>query len=64
MFDCPITALGGKEDNQASIEEIMAWSQHTYNSFKMLIFPGDHFFIKNSQKSVLDFIFQTLLQHL
>ncbi len=57
---CPVTAFGGREDSEANQEELQAWRQHTTAQFACHMFPGDHFFIKESRQAVLNAIVKTL----
>jgi medium-chain acyl-[acyl-carrier-protein] hydrolase len=50
---CGITALGGHEDSVTSGEQLSAWSLQTQGSFRVQLFPGDHFFIQSAEKEVL-----------
>jgi surfactin synthase thioesterase subunit len=59
-LDCPIRAFGGRFDATAKEEELGAWRLHTNSSFELRMFPGDHFFIRNHQTSVLDAIVKDL----
>lgn len=52
----PITALGGNNDPKVSFEEILGWKMHTSKTFNHQILPGNHFFIKESQKQLLKII--------
>ncbi|OCQ97730.1 putative thioesterase [Nostoc sp. MBR 210] len=52
-LECPITAFGGLEDQEVSIQELEAWRSLTKNSFQLELFPGDHFFIHSSPSLVL-----------
>jgi surfactin synthase thioesterase subunit len=55
-LDCPIRAFGGRFDATAKEDELQAWRLHTDRSFELRMFPGDHFFIRSNQTSVLDAI--------
>jgi medium-chain acyl-[acyl-carrier-protein] hydrolase len=59
-LDCPISVFGGAEDPRASWEELSAWQFQTSRSFKLHIFPGQHFYINSSQLSFLDSLSQEL----
>ena len=48
-LDCPITAFGGLVDEEVSREELAGWSEQTRSSFRMLMFPGDHFFLNGKE---------------
>lgn len=52
-LSCPITALGGLEDIEASLDEILKWKEYTKSVFNYEIFKGGHFFIKEQEIEVL-----------
>ncbi|MBL8676688.1 MAG: hypothetical protein JNJ47_04605, partial [Alphaproteobacteria bacterium] len=58
-----ILALSGTHDQTVTEEEILAWSAYTSGKFEHLSFPGEHFFIKDNQKSILALINQIGEQH-
>jgi medium-chain acyl-[acyl-carrier-protein] hydrolase len=58
IFPCDILALSGIHDKTVNKEEILAWSAYTAGDFKHLSFPGEHFFIKEHQKNILELINQ------
>ncbi|NJR64572.1 MAG: thioesterase, partial [Leptolyngbyaceae cyanobacterium CRU_2_3] len=62
-LNCPITALGGLQDPEASYEELAAWQQQTTEAFSLHRFPGDHFFLHPSQPLILQLLGQALLAH-
>jgi medium-chain acyl-[acyl-carrier-protein] hydrolase len=53
-LDCAITAFGGLEDRNVTREQIEAWRQHTTARFSLEMFLGDHFFIHEAQRSLLE----------
>lgn len=57
---CPITVFGGLEDTVTS-EQLQDWRQHTTATFKLRLFPGDHFFLHTSHESLLRALAQELL---
>ncbi|HEY9695462.1 MAG TPA: thioesterase II family protein [Oculatellaceae cyanobacterium] len=57
---CPITAFGGLQDSETSVDELEAWHKQTNNSFSSHLLPGDHFFIQSDQLLLLQLITQTL----
>jgi medium-chain acyl-[acyl-carrier-protein] hydrolase len=59
-LDCPIRAFGGRLDATTTEDELRAWQLHTNRSFELKMFDGDHFFIRNNQKSVFTSLAQTL----
>jgi len=59
-FDLPITAFGGLNDIYITRAELVAWQEHTTASFRVRMFPGDHFFINNLRSLVLQAIAREL----
>lgn len=52
-IDSPILALGGRQDPEASQDQISAWRQHSVLPLRPRFFPGGHFFLHESKNSVL-----------
>jgi medium-chain acyl-[acyl-carrier-protein] hydrolase len=52
-LSCPIITYGGKQDPEATIEQLQAWEEHTTNSFELKMFNGDHFFIHSAENELL-----------
>lgn len=44
---CPISAFGGSDDEEVSIDDLKAWRRQTVSDFKLNILEGDHFFINH-----------------
>lgn len=59
-LECPITAFNGLQDKNVSREEANAWSEQTKATFKLRMFPGDHFYLKTHQPLVLRMLTQEL----
>lgn len=55
-MECPLVALGGIRDYEADEEMISGWSAYTNGSFESRMFPGGHFFIRESEEAVLEYI--------
>jgi medium-chain acyl-[acyl-carrier-protein] hydrolase len=53
-LDCPITAFGGLRDEDVTQEHLSGWREQTTAEFSLHMFPGDHFFILNSEALLLD----------
>lgn len=47
-LECPITALGGLQDEEVTHRQLDAWREHTTSTFSLRMFPGDHFFLHAS----------------
>jgi len=60
-FDFPIVACGGTEEHELETDELEAWSALTSRSFQSRRFPGDHFFIRESQVLVIEAIKQAIV---
>ncbi|MEO1185079.1 MAG: thioesterase domain-containing protein, partial [Cyanobacteria bacterium J06636_27] len=54
---CPITALGGLEDTEATREELAAWSSRTNHNFTLHMLPGNHFFINSARSQLLQLVY-------
>jgi medium-chain acyl-[acyl-carrier-protein] hydrolase len=59
-LDCPILALAGDEDPEATIADMGAWRQQTTAAFSLRIFPGGHFFVHQEPRSVVPVIVRHL----
>ncbi|GCE32135.1 hypothetical protein KDA_76190 [Dictyobacter alpinus] len=47
-LDCPITVCAGVNDGFISFAELAAWQAHTWQTFRMYTFAGDHFFVRDA----------------
>ena len=59
-LDCPITAFGGLYDHEVTREMVGAWREQTTSSFRLLMMPGDHFFVNSTTERILDILAQEL----
>jgi surfactin synthase thioesterase subunit len=50
----PISAYGGKTDDEVSEAQVAGWREHTSAAFHLRIFPGDHFFVNGDRPLVLE----------
>jgi medium-chain acyl-[acyl-carrier-protein] hydrolase len=57
---CPISALGGVLDSTVAASQLEAWQQQTDASFRLRMFPGKHFFLKEARPQVLSAIREDL----
>lgn len=55
-LQCDITHLSGKEDKTLNEQDILEWGKYTKVNFKSLTFQGGHFFIKNNQDAIIQYI--------
>lgn len=64
-LDCPITALGGTQDEEVSREDLQAWREQTTSAyFSLHMLPGDHFFLHSASSLLLKILSQELLRDL
>ena len=54
LLRCPITAFGGLLDARTPQSHLRAWREQTVGDFNMHLLPGDHFFIRTSQRALLE----------
>lgn len=61
-LDSPISVFGGLQDRAISYDDLEAWRIQTCSSFTLQLFPGDHFFLHNSESPFLQALSQQLHQ--
>ncbi len=59
-LDCPISAFGGLQDACLTRAGLEAWRIHTRGTFKLRMFPGDHFFINKDPLMVTEVLSREL----
>jgi surfactin synthase thioesterase subunit len=52
-LQCPIIAYGGLDDIEETRDKLLCWKEHTVSAFKLHMLPGDHFFLRSSQATLL-----------
>ena len=55
---CPISAIGGTEDEFATRDTLEAWRGHTSSAFQLSMLPGGHFFFSPDAGQLLRIIAQ------
>ncbi|HYP01402.1 MAG TPA: alpha/beta fold hydrolase, partial [Pyrinomonadaceae bacterium] len=63
-LDCPITAIGGLQDEEANHEHLEGWREHTRAAFKLRMLEGNHFFLNTESALLLGVIAQELRQYI
>jgi acyl transferase domain-containing protein/surfactin synthase thioesterase subunit/acyl carrier protein len=61
---CAISAFGGEEDSIVRPEELMGWKKQTSSTFRLQMFPSDHFFLHRDRADLLEAIAEELIQPL
>lgn len=51
---CPISVYGGHQDSRVAYEDLLAWRYQTRSSFRVLVFPGRHFFLHTAEAAIVD----------
>ncbi|MEV0407203.1 alpha/beta fold hydrolase [Actinoallomurus sp. NPDC050550] len=59
-LDCPVSALGGRADAEISPAALAGWRTHTTGSFRMRLFEGGHFYLRDEPEAVLRLVRDTL----
>ncbi len=47
-LECPISAFGGLQDVERPREVLERWRQHTSGEFRLRMFRGDHFYLRDA----------------
>lgn len=50
---CPISVFGATKDHLVDADSLVEWKKETSNNFRIEMFAGDHFFLRNYQKELL-----------
>ena len=58
--DCSITCYGGLRDFSVPVEALGAWGKHTSVDFRLCMFPGGHFFVRENWIAVTEDINKVL----
>ncbi|KUL23656.1 thioesterase II family protein [Streptomyces regalis] len=53
---CPVLAVTGDRDTEASVEDVAAWQHHTSGRFRLRVFEGGHFFLTDHLAAVADLV--------
>lgn len=53
VLPCPISAFGGLQDHDVSIESLQAWQEHTQGPFQVQMLEGNHFFLHQQEHEVI-----------
>ncbi len=59
-LDCSISVFGGLSDKSVNESDLRGWSEQTSSTFDLKMLPGEHFFIRSSQTTLLNEITQSL----
>ncbi|MEU1183225.1 alpha/beta fold hydrolase [Streptomyces sp. NPDC005820] len=51
-LSCPVVALAGDGDTEASVDDVAAWARHTTGTFELGVFEGGHFFLADQWAAV------------
>jgi surfactin synthase thioesterase subunit len=59
-LECPITAIGGLDDDSTNDSGLEAWREHTSAAFQLRMMQGDHFFINTAKVELLSMLSRDL----
>jgi medium-chain acyl-[acyl-carrier-protein] hydrolase len=59
-LECPITAIGGREDPLVPLGALEAWRLETSGPFRLRQFPGGHFYFRAADDDLADLVRRTL----
>lgn len=59
---CPISGLGGLQDDRVRSSDLETWREETDRSFSLRMFPGGHFFLNTAQPLLLQALSQDLAE--
>jgi medium-chain acyl-[acyl-carrier-protein] hydrolase len=57
---CPIRVYGGLQDHDVPRDLLQPWEEQTRSGFALHMLPGDHFFIRSSQPTLLGLLAREL----
>jgi medium-chain acyl-[acyl-carrier-protein] hydrolase len=57
---CPVSAFGGTLDDHVAREDLASWRDETRGAFRLRMFPGGHFFIRDVRPRLLQAISEDL----
>ncbi|MFE0754149.1 AMP-binding protein [Inquilinus sp. NPDC058860] len=52
-LDCPITVLGGLDDQVVGFDDLAAWRRHTAGAFTLQMLDGGHLFLEEQRAAIL-----------
>lgn len=61
ILECPILAIAGKDDSEASENEVYEWKNYTKTSYTYKAISGGHFFISTHESELLELIAANVL---
>ncbi|WP_438431718.1 thioesterase II family protein [Gorillibacterium sp. sgz500922] len=59
----PLWVMTGSGDIEVNQRDLVEWSRHTTGEFAMIKFKGGHFYIKESEESLVERINRTILHY-
>lgn len=59
-LEIPMSVYGGRRDDRVTYSDLVSWSLYTTRSFKLQLFPGDHFFLKENRDAFLSVLAEDL----
>lgn len=63
IINVPMTIIGGASDHVITLEYLLGWKDLTSANCEILQLPGGHFFLRDSEKELLELIVNTLMKY-
>jgi medium-chain acyl-[acyl-carrier-protein] hydrolase len=61
---CPITALGGKQDERVPLEALQPWAEQTSSTCRVQLIDGDHFYLHSEEQTLVELLKNTCQYYL
>ena len=62
-FSMPIMGLVASDDRKVTLEDVSGWRQHTTGPFKIRTMPGNHFYLRDQEKSLAGLVASTIANY-
>lgn len=63
-LNCPLSVYGGMQDHKTTPDTLAAWQSQARGLFRLLMFPGNHFFLNTVRQQLLQAIAEDLVPFL
>jgi medium-chain acyl-[acyl-carrier-protein] hydrolase len=51
-LQCPISVIGGRDDDDITVEQLEGWKDHTVGTFQCTVVDGSHFFVNEPSAQI------------
>ncbi|MGV9316238.1 thioesterase II family protein [Streptomyces sp. NPDC003691] len=53
LLDCPVYGYTGDRDSEVTPEQMGRWAELTHDTFRLLVLPGGHFYLRAEENALL-----------